>query len=169
MKVLGLDPSTTTGWVFMDTKNGIVKCGECAPKYKGFMRVQWYYTQCQALLDQYEPALVVIEGYGFANHNSLALLVEIGTALRLAGKHHPHACPWVEVSPGTLKKFVTGSGTTKKNLMMLEIYKRWDFDTTSDNIADAYALAQMGVAMLSTETDLPKFQKEALTKIRPVV
>jgi crossover junction endodeoxyribonuclease RuvC len=49
------------------------------------------------------------------------------------------------VAPGTLKKFVTGSGISKKNLMLLKVYKKWGVEFDNDNLADAYGLARMAL------------------------
>ena len=46
------------------------------------------------------------------------------------------------ISPGQLKKYITGNGQAKKNLMLKEVFKRWNVDFNSDNIADAYSLAR---------------------------
>ena len=53
--------------------------------------------------------------------------------------------------PGEIKKFVTGKGNAKKELMLKEIYKRWGFETDNHNVADAYAIAQMVKADCGTE------------------
>ena len=47
------------------------------------------------------------------------------------------------IPPTQLKKFVTGKGQSKKNLMLLQIYKKWGEEFSDDNIGDAYALARM--------------------------
>lgn len=49
------------------------------------------------------------------------------------------------IAPGTLKKFVTGKGTAKKNLMLLQVYKKWGIEFSDDNLADAYSLARMAL------------------------
>jgi crossover junction endodeoxyribonuclease RuvC len=49
------------------------------------------------------------------------------------------------IAPGTLKKFVTGDGRAKKNLMLLNVYKRWGIEFDNDNLADAYSLARMAL------------------------
>lgn len=46
------------------------------------------------------------------------------------------------VAPGTLKKFVTGDGRAKKDLMLLKVYKKWGVEFDNDNTADAYGLAR---------------------------
>lgn len=47
------------------------------------------------------------------------------------------------VTPNELKKFVTGKGQAKKNLMLLNVYKKWNVEFQDDNVADAYGLARM--------------------------
>jgi Holliday junction resolvasome RuvABC endonuclease subunit len=49
----------------------------------------------------------------------------------------------LQVPPMTLKKYATGKGTSKKQEMLLQIYKRWGVEFNDDNAADAYALARL--------------------------
>lgn len=49
------------------------------------------------------------------------------------------------IAPGTLKKFVTGKGNAKKNLILLNVYKKWNIEFNDDNLADAYSLARMAL------------------------
>jgi len=53
--------------------------------------------------------------------------------------------PYYMVSPSQLKKFVSGSGSAKKQLMLKEVYKRLGVDFNSDNLCDAYSLARMAL------------------------
>jgi len=49
------------------------------------------------------------------------------------------------ITPGALKKFVTGTGTAKKELMLLNLYKKWGVEFNDNNLADAYGLARMAL------------------------
>jgi crossover junction endodeoxyribonuclease RuvC len=49
------------------------------------------------------------------------------------------------IAPGTLKKFVTGSGRAKKDLMLLKVYKKWGVEFEDHNLSDAYGLARMAL------------------------
>jgi crossover junction endodeoxyribonuclease RuvC len=49
------------------------------------------------------------------------------------------------IAPGTLKKFVTGTGKGKKELMLLKVYKKWNVEFDNNNLCDAYSLARMAL------------------------
>ena len=65
------------------------------------------------------------------------------------GTNHYAAAPPINlrtplvIPPMTLKKYATGKGTSKKQEMLLQIYKRWGVEFSDDNAADAYALARL--------------------------
>jgi crossover junction endodeoxyribonuclease RuvC len=45
-------------------------------------------------------------------------------------------------TPGELKKFVTGKGNCKKDLILLKVFKKWGVEFECDDLADAYGLAR---------------------------
>jgi crossover junction endodeoxyribonuclease RuvC len=142
--VLGIDPSTITGWVALH-KGGHCEWGEAQfKKQNGIQRVDSFLGWANDIMEIYRPRAVFIEGYGYANKYSLATLVEVGTAIRLA--LHAHGCEYVEIAPSALKKFATGKGNSKKEQIMLAVFKKWGFDPETNNIADAYVLAKMAEA-----------------------
>lgn len=49
------------------------------------------------------------------------------------------------IAPGTLKKFVAGTGRAKKELMLLKTYKKWGVEFEDHNLCDAYGLARMAL------------------------
>ena len=49
------------------------------------------------------------------------------------------------IAPGTLKKFVTGDGRCKKDLILLKTYKKWGIEFSINDLADAYGLARMAL------------------------
>ncbi len=56
-----------------------------------------------------------------------------------------HNVDYKIVTPGALKKFVTGKGNAKKNLMLLKIFKKWGIEFDDDNLGDAFSLARMAL------------------------
>ena len=164
---LGIDISTQTGVVLIDEPEGAVFSWELTDtKHKGLTRAIHIAEQLAGILPVAEADVVVIEGYGYANTNTLALLVEIGTLCRYTV--FEGVAPWVPVfvmAPTSLKKFITGKGNVKKDQMRLSVYKRWGFENESDNIVDAYALAQAGLAKLAEGMGVTKREQEALDKM----
>jgi len=55
------------------------------------------------------------------------------------------------IAPGTLKKFVSGDGRAKKDLMLLKVYKKWGVEFDDDNLADAYGLARLALEEYNNE------------------
>jgi crossover junction endodeoxyribonuclease RuvC len=72
----------------------------------------------------------------------------------------------VIVAPQSLKKFATGHGNAKKEEIMLEVYKRWAVSFSSNDLADAYALAVIGRNLLEEDTVCLKPQHEVLDMLK---
>lgn len=145
MKVfIGIDPSlSSTGLCVLDQGGGqaILKTMPCSPN-KGAQRLYDMEGMMVSELQRFShlPALVAIEGYAFGSFSQRERLGEWGGVLRLClYKLH---LPYVEVPPSTLKKYVTGKGNSKKNQILLAVYKKWGVSCKDDNQADAYSLAQ---------------------------
>lgn len=49
------------------------------------------------------------------------------------------------ISPPTLKKFVSGVGNCKKNLMLLYTFKKFGEEFDDDNLCDAYCLSRLAL------------------------
>ena len=162
MIVIGVDPSTHTGVTVF--KDGVMVEGKEVnfPKVTGIDRVARFSDWMVYLLLDWSPDLIVFEGYGYSNAHTLVTLVEIGTVLRLVAKVSD--VPYIEIPPTTLKKFATGSGNAKKELVMLEVYKRWGVSFKSNNIADAYVLGMIGACLLN-DAGMTKAQAESLSKV----
>lgn len=174
-KVLGLDVSTKTGAVLLDSSlpelgiEGLAKELSLKPLDNGttenrVFRASELFTTVRQLLFLHKPDLVAIEGYGYANVHTLAILVELGTMVR-------YACivqetPFLDVPPTVLKKYVTGKGNTKKDQMRLAVYKKWGYEHKSDNVVDAYALSRIGFLWLRVTPPANKLEKEVLSKLR---
>ncbi len=109
---------------------------------------------------------IFIEGYSFMSRSrSVVDLAEIGGIIRM--DLHDHGLHFTEIPPTVLKKFITGKGNVKKDLILKEIYRRWGMDLDSHNLADAYALVKLGEAVLGLNQDvLTKNQKTVVSKLK---
>ena len=160
VNVLGIDPSmTSTGLVLLNGSKGlpvterVVKTVKTDPK-KNTMHERRMII-CDAIIDilnAWRPERVVIEGYGLnaRNMGTVVNLVELGGLIRYYLIRYGYA--YLEPSPSSLKKFTTGKGNGDKAAIMMHVLKRWKFEAASHDIADAYALAMMGLAHADTVT-----------------
>jgi crossover junction endodeoxyribonuclease RuvC len=150
--VIGIDVSTHTGFVVIGK---LPKALDVIPEEFQFVSASTSQERAARLLDVfklmtdrlkiYKPQFVVIEGYSFASKFNNAAQVELGTAARLACVSL--GIRMIEVPPPSLKKFITGIGKGDKNQILLHVYKKWGFEASNDNVADAYGLARMGACL----------------------
>jgi crossover junction endodeoxyribonuclease RuvC len=170
-KVMGLDVSTKTGVVVLAPEGKVLLAKELPLKplksgstvQRMFRAVELFHVVSDLLITE-KPGLVVIEGYGYANAHTLALLVELGTMVRHACIYEQ--CRYLDVAPPTLKKLVVGVGNAKKDQMRLAVYKKWGYEHPSDNVVDAYALARVGMIYSGMTSPRNAAEKEALRKLK---
>lgn len=140
--ILSVDPSTRMGLVVLSVENYVIDVllqEEYSSKNKGMERLGDIGHRLYQLLGEYKPTKVVVEGYSFASKHNLVTMAEVGTVIRYFLWQEGYK-PTI-VAPTALKKFITGKGNCKKDLILLNVFKNWGFDTDNDNIADAFGLA----------------------------
>lgn len=169
MRVVGLDLSvTSTGLVILDSRGGenpsvvVDRLVKPAKSYGSEMpRAMKLADDIETVVVAHSPDLAVIEGYAFGASHGLAVLVELGTLVRRS--LITLQVPYIVVPPPTLKKFATGKGNAQKDLMLKEVFRRWAYDTPSNDLADAYWLAIYGLGAFN-EVPLLAREKAALPK-----
>lgn len=107
---------------------------------------------------------VCLEGYAPNSKFNRETLGELGGVARLALSdalpvHKIHV-----VAPTALKKFVTGSGTSGKDVVILHTYKKWDVEFSNNDEADAYGLARIAHG-ISRGVDLA-YQSQVIIGLR---
>lgn len=176
MIYIGLDISTKTGLAIINTEpkpnpdivgHSVSTKLITTKKFTGLERADYITNHCLDLIESILPAFhkyrIMIEGYGFTRTQNLVPLIEVGTVLRY--RLFLEGYKYIEVPPTSLKKFVTGKGNVKKEMMLKEVYKRWNIDCDTNDEADAVGLAYMGMA-LDGKLKLPKANMDALKKIQ---
>jgi crossover junction endodeoxyribonuclease RuvC len=149
MHVLGIDSSTYTALVSIGESFPLDKVTSRLLHFdnkKDWDRVQSIAVGTANFLDEVSgtyglPEVVCIEGYTTHRASNIALLVSIGTVIRQV--LHSRGLQWYSIPPSTLKHWVCGKGNAKKPEMMAKVHERWGYKTSSDDIADAYALARV--------------------------
>lgn len=135
---------------------------------RGVARLNDIAAWLQRRLDAHQRKLVydvAMEGTVRASM-AASVLGELAGVTKLVLWHHfateTHARPLL-VPPMTLKKYVTGVGTAKKNEMLLKTFTSWGIEFSDDNAADAYGLARLSAGSFSN-----KVQSDIISKLSDV-
>jgi crossover junction endodeoxyribonuclease RuvC len=135
---IGIDQSLTcTSVAFF--KEQKIEVYQIRTGTNGIARLHLIQGQFRQLLEGEKPGGVAIEGYAFGANGRVFGLGELGGLLRL--ETYQKGYRMIEVPPTTLKKHLTGQGNVQKQVMIKELFKKYDIDTNDDNDCDAIALA----------------------------
>lgn len=148
---MGLDLSYSgTGLVILDIDGKIIKQEEISTKkdpnnlYDIESRMVFIFDKIKKIIDDYNITMTYIEdiSYGSTGDGSTQLAgLNYFIRVNLLNLN----MPFYMVTPSQLKKYITGNGQAKKELMLKEVYKRWGEDFNSDNICDAYSLSRFAL------------------------
>lgn len=161
---LGIDPSATATGLVMLAANGTgkpdvlleeeIKTGDM----RGVERSRFIVTRIMEEITERQPDRIVLEGYSLGrNANATIPLVELGGLLRFMLVID--GLKWYEPKASELKQFVSGKGNAAKAQMMMWVLKRWGHTSLSDNTADAYGLAALGLAISNKLPGLTQEQR----------
>jgi len=167
-KVLGLDLSfTSTGYYLLKDEPIF---GTIVTKPKDFdndiSRVDLITDKVMSIIQENEPELIMMEDYYIGrNAFSVIKLVTLGSIMRF--KILKSGRSFMTIAPSQLKKFQTGNGNAKKDNMILSVYKKQGFETNSNDMADACAIAYFANAYLKyTSEDVAGFCKYELDVLK---
>ncbi len=110
------------------------------PKVAHYERIQWIRDTITERARELKPKAIGIEGFAFAQAHKAHELGGLGYAVRIDLIEAGYTVFTVPI--GTNKKFVTDKGNSPKSVMILYTFKRWGFETASDDIADAHGVAR---------------------------
>lgn len=168
---LGLDLSLTSTGVFLKRQSDF-ECFEIKTKPDQFensiLRCEHISLKIVEFVNKCNPTMVAVEDY-FAGRmmGSVIQLAELGTMVRYLLMKNPTR--FYTVAPTQLKKFCTSKGNGDKDNVLKGVYKKWNVDVTSNNIADACVLAYISEALYKIKNkkdiDLADYEKEVVMKI----
>ncbi len=165
MRVAAFDLSLTgTGWALYPGPSGSMEFGTIRPRMKdGMSRLDEIVSRVMAIADHAETLL--FEDLSFGSNDPSAQ-ERAGLAYLIRHRLWKEGQSFFLVAPSRLKKFVTGKGNAKKELMMLEVFKRFGHSPADNNAADAIGLAYIGMALSGAWTPTMQQQAEVLADIR---
>jgi len=164
---VGIDPSSKTGIVIINGNGVTLQEEEITSKLEGpgKMRAIINYTM-DVIAEHGTPTGVCIEGFAFgAKGKAVDWQYGIGWGLRVA--LYDHGIGYKQVAPNQLKKYASGNHQEKKENMILPIYRHWGFESSSDNVRDAYVLAQIARG-LGEELELTQYQRDVLDALHGI-
>lgn len=149
---VGIDPSYSgTGIVILDKDSQVLVCAKVKAPAEGsdLMRAINVRAQVVEMIItcgvQFDKPCIAIENYSLNSKFGLAMAATLGTALRLG--FWDRDWPYTEPTPQAVKAFaLMPSKRTKKQKPVKEAQELWGFKHKSNDIVDAYVLAQLARA-----------------------
>lgn len=154
MRFVGIDPSTKTGFVVLDEHGQVLRAkeitgiGDVDPK-----RMTTLIHEISGHILPGKNDFVVIEGFPY---NTQRAMFAGGLHHGIRNELYKRKIPYYDVAPNAVKKFVgvTGwvgekgnktrlTGPQKKKAVMNAVYEHFGFQHKSDNVVDAYILAEI--------------------------
>jgi crossover junction endodeoxyribonuclease RuvC len=162
MRFVGIDPSTKTGIVSLHDGGALIHRREITTKFKEDPQ-RFIDIANEVLSDLMKDDVIVLEGFSFGSKGR-GVSTQYGVGWLIRAELIKNGFSYIEIPPTVLKKFVSGKGNVKKDELVLPIFKKWGFEHKSDNVRDAYVLAQIGRAIYGHEK-MTKVQEESLKKV----
>jgi len=165
VRYVGIDLSTETGFIILDDQGELINEEEITSENEDPQRMIDIVGQITNQIEKNDK--IAIEGFSYGSRGrGVSFQFGIGYALRI--ELHKRNYDYIIVSPGQLKKYATGKGNTSKDNMVLPIYKKWNYSHDSDNVRDAYVLAQIAKS-LNNKEGLFNYQKDVIKELKKQV
>ena len=171
---LGLDLSLTgTGAVIIDDDYKIIHQAVWSNNYRSIDRLEFIYAEIDELIAEYhhkdniDYAVLESPAFGVGNQGRLFDLGDAAGIVKL--ELAKNGIEFSLVSPQGLKKYISGKQTrgnkSTKDLVILDIYKKYGVEFRENNIADAYVLARIAHD-LCCDCEIDEYQREVLKVVR---
>lgn len=145
---VGIDPSLTSTGLYIKSTNGDLHWQiDTKPKdFNGSINRCVYISNIivqaiqQNIQDKNDVKLITIQDYFSGRQPGVVIqLAQLGTIIRYQLLKRGY--PIIVAAPKKIKKFVTGNGNAKKDLMIKTVFQRWGYRAITDNLADACGMA----------------------------
>lgn len=164
VRFVGIDPSSETGIVILSDIGEVLQAREVVGKGKDPKRMVELIDDILAHLLPDDH--ICIEGFSYGSKGK-GISFQFGLGHGIRNAMYRQGLSYTDVSPSAVKKFATGKGNTKKENMIMPIYRKWGFEHESDNVRDAFVIAQIAGALYADiEIQLTKQQLEVIDAIR---
>lgn len=143
---VGVDPSYNgCAIVVLDEEGKIIEQKLFASEGESVEEKLWYINKELSFIPKIVGLKkVYIEGPSYSSNGAYTL--QMGALhFMIRMMFYKKRIKYEIIAPNTLKKYVCGAGqgNAKKELMLLNVYKKWGIEFKDNNLADAYGLARM--------------------------
>lgn len=162
IRYVGIDPSSKTGLVIMDSSGEVLVEEEIKAKStKDPQRMLEILNEVKSYLKPNDR--VIIEGFAYgAKGNAVDFQYGLGWLIR--AMLYSNKIKYTEATPSQVKKFCSNRGNAKKEDLVLPLYKKWNYEHRSDNVRDAYIMAKMVYSMFNQQ-GLQGYEQDVLRKM----
>lgn len=138
---------------------------DVSPVHGRIIRCRYLIDKVLALVRKNAPEIIIVEGYAYsAKGNSGVSLGELGGIFRDRVIDYPDY--FVEATPTELKKFATGKGNASKIEVASALSNRYGQIFKTDDHADVFGLARLGMCMLGLESAKTKQQEQVVLQLQ---
>lgn len=174
---IGIDPSLTSTGVVVLRDEEVLMC-ETLPNQPSLYLVERVakilHRVEQVVKLNYkrypkESIVIALEGFSYGSKGrSVFDIGYLGWRIRelLINMESSFKIKWLLVPPSNLKKYASGKGNCKKEIVIMNVFKRWNQEFEDNNQADAYVLARVAKSYFYPEEDLLEFQKESMEGVK---
>jgi Holliday junction resolvasome RuvABC endonuclease subunit len=148
--VVGIDPSLTgTGIVRLDRGEVTdVRTIRTSPSMgPAYLRYREIMRQVKEFLDPFDNIFIEDYAYGITKGSRLVDLAEVGSLIKMVCLSVTSTWP-VPVATTTVKKMLTGKGTSKHEDLKLQVYKKYDMEFMTTDEIIAFGVALVGACLL---------------------
>ena len=145
---VGIDPSmTSTGLIILDENYDMAVMKIISSDIKDLNEVRIQQIGREILLSlnrlQKDIEMVCLEGISFGS-SGRGVAQQAGLNYYISILLIENNYDYMRCEPTKLKKFVTGKGQCKKDLMLMKTFKKWGVEFDNSDLCDAYGLARYG-------------------------
>lgn len=147
MMVAGIDLSTRTGVVVLDDSGTVLFSDELRAKSRDTEGMADLVQR--VIMATMSADLIAIEGFAYgAQGNAVDWQYGLGHVVRY--ELHKRGKTYRVLAPSALKKYTGAKGNASKVSVAMEVYKKYGVTFHTDNITDAFVLAQWAIDELVT-------------------
>ena len=142
------DPNKYITWVYKSPLKGVDRLADIRRWMRDILGQLTVTRKCYV-------RNVAMEGTVVASH-SASILGELSAVVRLVlfDFFSDLDCKYpAKIPPMSLKRYVTGKGNSKKQEMLLYVYKKWGITFEDDNAADSYSLSRLASGRADTDIE----------------